>query len=221
MKHGKREGRRKSKMRKSFWRTGLAGVFLVSSVWGSSIAPLAAKEDISASAGQIGQGVVIPKLKGYAVAEKYRAQTVSFSGYSPGTIVIDPKNYFLYYVEAGGQARRYGIAVGKEDLDFNGTAVVRIKRTWPRWIPTPQMVERNPKHYGRYANGMDGGPGNPLGARALYLYQGDKDTYIRIHGTIQPWTIGSSASNGCFRMTNDDVLDLYDRVKVGAEVVVL
>lgn len=83
------------------------------------------------------------------------------------------------------------------------------------------MIERNPAQYGRYKNGMDGGPGNPLGSRAMYLFQGNKDTYIRIHGTTQPWTIGSPASNGCFRMTNDDILDLYDRVGMGAKVVVL
>ncbi len=95
------------------------------------------------------------------------------------------------------------------------------KREWPRWIPTKEMIERNPAQYGRYKNGMDGGPGNPLGSRAMYLFQGNKDTYIRIHGTTQPWTIGSPASNGCFRMTNDDILDLYDRVGMGAKVVVL
>lgn len=83
------------------------------------------------------------------------------------------------------------------------------------------MVKRNPQHYGRIKNGMDGGLGNPLGSRALYLFQGNKDTYIRIHGTIQPWTIGSAASNGCFRMTNEDVMELYERVNLGATVVVL
>lgn len=162
-----------------------------------------------------------PGVKNYNIPERFRAQTVSFSGYKPGTIVIDPKNYFLYFVETPTTARRYGIAVGKIGLQFKGTANIRFKREWPRWIPTKDMVKRSPEHYARFANGMDGGPGNPLGARALYLWQGNKDTYIRIHGTVQPWTIGSSASNGCFRMINDDVLDLYDRVNVGTEVVVL
>ncbi|WP_366048884.1 L,D-transpeptidase [uncultured Bartonella sp.] len=165
--------------------------------------------------------VQIPSVKSYNVPEKYRPQTVSFSGYKPGTIVIDPKNYFLYLIESPTTARRYGIAVGKIGLQFKGSANIRFKREWPRWIPTKDMVKRSPEHYARFANGMDGGPGNPLGARALYLWQGNKDTYIRIHGTVQPWTIGSSASNGCFRMINDDVLDLYDRVDVGTEVVVL
>ena len=159
--------------------------------------------------------------KAYNIDPKYEAQTVPFSGYKPGTIVIDPKNKFLYFVESPFSARRYGIAVGKEGLEFKGTATVQNKREWPRWIPTKEMIERSPAQYGKYKNGMDGGPTNPLGARAMYLFQGNKDTYIRIHGTTQPWTIGSSASNGCFRMVNDHVMELYDRVNIGTEVVVL
>ncbi len=149
-------------------------------------------------------------------------QEVSYdSKESPGTIVIDPKQHFLYYVETATTARRYGIAVGRQGLQFTGTATIQAKREWPRWIPTKEMVERDPAHYGRFKNGMDGGPGNPLGSRAMYLYQGNKDTYIRIHGTVEPWSIGKSASNGCFRMINEDVMDLYSRVSIGTEVVVL
>lgn len=160
-------------------------------------------------------------LNRYNIDPRYHAQTVSFSGYKPGTIVIDPAKYFLYFVETSTTARRYGIAVGRVGMEFKGKATVDAKREWPRWIPTKDMIERNPAQYARYKNGMDGGPGNPLGSRAMYLFQGNKDTYIRIHGTTQPWTIGSPASNGCFRMTNEDVMDLYDRVGMGAEVVVL
>lgn len=156
----------------------------------------------------------------YNIDPKYMPQEVSFSGYKPGTIVIDPAQRFLYLVETPTSARRYGIAVGKEGLEFKGTATIQTKREWPRWIPTKDMIQRNPAQYARYKDGMDGGPGNPLGARALYLFQGNKDTYVRIHGTTQPWTIGSSASNGCFRMVNEHVMDLYDRVSVGTEVVV-
>ena len=157
----------------------------------------------------------------YGIDPKYMPQDVPFTGYRAGTIVIDPKQKFLYLVESSSTARRYGIAVGKEGLEFKGTAYIQTKREWPRWIPTKEMIEREPQHYGKYENGMDGGPGNPLGARALYLSQGNKDTHVRIHGTIQPWTIGSSASNGCFRMVNDHVIDLYNRVSVGTEVIVL
>ncbi|KXF77351.1 hypothetical protein ATN84_08120 [Paramesorhizobium deserti] len=156
----------------------------------------------------------------YNIDPKYMPQDVAFSGYKPGTIVIDPKQRFLYLVETPTTARRYGIAVGKEGLEWKGTATIGTKREWPRWIPTKEMIQREPVKYGRYKDGMDGGPGNPLGARALYLSQGNKDTYIRIHGTTQPWTIGSSASNGCFRMVNEHVMDLYNRVSVGTEVVV-
>lgn len=206
-------------MMKRFFLAG--GIVLASGILGSTVQPAAAMNMDIILPDQGDRQVALPQTNSYGIPEKYQAQTVSFSGYRPGTIVIDPKNYFLYYVESAAQARRYGIAVGKAGLEFKGTATVRFKREWPRWIPTKDMVRRNPQHYGRYAGGMDGGPGNPLGARALYLYQGNKDTYIRIHGTVQPWTIGSSASNGCFRMTNDDVLDLYDRVPLGTEVVVL
>jgi len=162
-----------------------------------------------------------PVLKLPTLAEKYQPQLVEFSGYKPGSIVIDPQNYFLYFVESPKKARRYGIAVGQIGLQFKGAATISAKREWPRWIPTPEMIARNPARYARYANGMDGGADNPLGARALYLSQGNKDTYIRIHGTVQPWTIGTAASNGCFRMTNDHVMELYEKVQLGAEVVVL
>ncbi|MEC6999457.1 L,D-transpeptidase [Brucella abortus] len=161
------------------------------------------------------------KANKYSIDPKFRPQDVTFTGYKPGTIVIDPKQRFLYLVETSTTARRYGIAVGKQGLEFQGKATISAKREWPRWIPTKEMIERDPAHYGRFKNGMDGGPGNPLGSRAMYLFQGNKDTYIRIHGTVQPWTIGSSASNGCFRMINEDVMDLYDRVTLGTEVVVL
>jgi len=174
------------------------------------------KKKKSASNGNAGV-----KANKYNIDPKFRAQEVAFTGYKPGTIVIDPKQRFLYYVETSTTARRYGIAVGKQGLEFKGSATINAKREWPRWIPTKEMVERDPGHYGRFKNGMDGGPGNPLGSRAMYLFQGNKDTYVRIHGTVQPWTIGSSASNGCFRMINEDVMDLYERVGLGTEVVVL
>lgn len=159
--------------------------------------------------------------KKFSVAAKYEPQIVSYSGYKAGTIVIDTKNKFLYLVERWGKARRYGVAVGRVGLEFKGKAKIYEKQEWPRWIPTKDMIRRQPGKYARYKDGMDGGPSNPLGARALYLYQGKVDTRIRIHGTTQPWTIGKAASNGCFRMVNDHVIDLYKRVKVGADVVVL
>jgi lipoprotein-anchoring transpeptidase ErfK/SrfK len=163
----------------------------------------------------------LAKRRPAKVADRFQAQSVPFHGYVPGTIVIDTKQKYLYFVESPVSAMRYGVAVGKEGLLFTGKAKVGAKQVWPRWMPTKEMVERDPRHYKRYEGGMDGGPNNPLGARAIYLYQGKQDTYLRIHGTNRPNSIGSAASNGCFRMLNKHVIDLYDRVKMGAPVVVL
>jgi len=159
--------------------------------------------------------------KQFKVKPAFEPQEVAFSGYPSGTIVIDTKAHYLYLVENSTTARRYAIAVGREGLEFKGAAKVGDKQEWPRWIPTKDMQKREPNKYGRYKDGMNGGPDNPLGARAIYLYQGKSDTHIRIHGTNQPQTIGTNSSNGCFRMVNDHVIDLYNRVKMGTEVVVL
>ena len=159
--------------------------------------------------------------KKFKVKPAYEPQEVDFTGYSAGTIVIDTSSRFLYLVEDSSTARRYAIAVGREGLLFTGKATVGDKQEWPRWIPTKEMQEREPKKYGQYKDGMDGGPDNPLGARAIYLFQGKQDTRIRIHGTNQPQTIGSASSNGCFRMVNEHVMDLYRRVRLGTPVVVL
>lgn len=159
--------------------------------------------------------------RAFAVKSEFEPQMVSFSGYPRGTIVIDTRARFLYLIEGASQARRYAIAVGKEGLEFKGQATVGDKQEWPRWIPTLEMQQREPKKYGQYKEGMPGGPSNPLGARAIYLYQGKKDTHIRIHGTNQPETIGTNSSNGCFRMINEHVMDLYSRVRKGTQVVVL
>ena len=161
------------------------------------------------------------KYKNFKLDKKYEPQTVKFTGYRSGTIVVDPKNHFLYLVERWGKARRYGVGVGKAGLAFKGTAEIKRKAEWPSWTPTANMIKREPQKYKRYAKGVPGGPNNPLGARALYLYKGGRDTYYRIHGTTQPNSIGRSVSNGCIRMINDHVIDLYNRVPLGTKVVVL
>lgn len=153
---------------------------------------------------------------------KFRRQLVDDpTGEKPGTIVVDPKNRFLYLVLEDGRALRYGVGVGREGMAWSGTADVAYKREWPRWTPTRDMIARDPDTYEKWANGMDGGEQNPLGARALYLFQGGKDTLYRIHGTNQPQSIGKNMSSGCIRMMNQDVMDLYRRVPPGAKVVVL
>lgn len=159
--------------------------------------------------------------KQFKVKPEFVPQDVEFSGYEPGTIVIDTSARRLYLVESAFTARRYAIAVGREGLQFKGTVAVGDKQEWPRWIPTLDMQKREPKHYGQYKDGMPGGGQNPLGARAIYLYDGKKDTHLRIHGTIAPQSIGTSASNGCFRMINEHVMDLYSRVRVGTKVVII
>lgn len=138
----------------------------------------------------------------------------------PGTIVVDTAHRFLYLVEANNQATRYGVGVGRDGFLWAGTAKIGHKAEWPTWTPPPAMLARDPASR-PFANGMPGGPDNPLGARALYLYQGDKDTLYRLHGTNEPWTIGQAVSSGCIRLMNDDIVDLYSRVPVGTTVIVL
>jgi lipoprotein-anchoring transpeptidase ErfK/SrfK len=135
----------------------------------------------------------------------------------PGSILIDTDSRYLYYVLPDGKAIRYGVTVGEEALAFSGVATVGRVAEWPDWIPTREIQAR----LGPYPARVPGGPANPLGARALYLYQGNKDTLYRIHGTNQPEYIGQAISSGCIRMTNADVIDLFDRVRPGTTVVVL
>lgn len=162
------------------------------------------------------------KYKNFKVEPKYEPQTVRYSmSYAAGTIVVDPRNHFLYLMERWGRARRYGVGVGKAGLAFKGVASIERKAEWPRWTPTKNMIRREPGKYAKYADGVPGGINNPLGARALYLYKNGRDTYYRIHGTTQPDSIGRSVSNGCIRMVNDHVIDLYNRVPLGTQVVVL
>lgn len=144
--------------------------------------------------------------------------------YLPGQMLILPRSYYLYFVTEPRKAIRYGVGVGKAGLEFTGTAMIQVKKEWPTWRPTQEMIERDPRAYGRFAGNsyvQPGGPDNPLGARALYLFQDNVDTYFRIHGTTAPETIGHSASNGCIRMLNDHVVDLYERVPIGTIVTVL
>lgn len=148
---------------------------------------------------------------------RYRRQLVPFQSYElPGTLVVDTQQKFLYQVRERNTALRYGIGVGREGFGWNGEATVQRKQRWPSWHPPEEMRQREPD----LPVFMAGGPDNPLGARALYLFQGNRDTLYRIHGTAQPWTIGKNVSSGCIRMINQDVIDLYGRVPVGTKVIV-
>ena len=156
------------------------------------------------------------------VPEAFKRQVVKFrTAEKPGTIIIDGNQHFLYLVQSGGTAMRYGIGVGREGFGWAGIVRVgRISEEWPTWTPPAEMVARDP-NAAKWAGGQPGGPDNPLGARALYLYEGDQDTIYRIHGTPEPWSIGLDVSSGCIRMNNNDIVDLHSRIKVGAKVIVL
>lgn len=137
----------------------------------------------------------------------------------PGEIHVVPDEFHLFLMGQDGAAIRYGVGVGRKGLYETGVFTVARKAKWPWWRPTQSMIRRDPGKYAKYKNGMKGGPNNPLGARALYLYDDQgRDTYLRIHGTNAPSTIGSAVSNGCARLTNEHVKDLYDRVEIGARV---
>ncbi|MBO0663101.1 L,D-transpeptidase [Jiella sp. MQZ9-1] len=156
----------------------------------------------------------------YLDKSKVRRQIAYHGPEAPGTIVVDPAAHYLYLIQSGGTAMRYSVGVGKAGFAFSGRANIARKADWPRWTPTSNMLDREPQRFGPYASGLKGGLGNPLGARALYLYRGGRDTYYRIHGTNDPSSIGHSVSSGCIRMFNQDVVDLETRVPVGTKVVV-
>src|SRR3954447_9072532 len=159
----------------------------------------------------------IPLVDRRRMRPEQRPQTVAYQGPErPGTVVVDIDQRFLYLVQGNGVAMRYAVGVGRQGFSWKGAARGGRKGVWPNWAPTATMVRLKP-NLQRYAAA---GLGNPLGARALYLYQGDRDILFRIHGTNEPWTIGQQVSSGCIRMLNEDIVDLYDRVPVGATVLV-
>ena len=182
---------------------------------GASVSPVA------------GERFPLPAAASSGINPAFLRTRVAYAGSErPGTIVIDPGARYLYFVEEGGRAIRYGVGVGKEGFAWSGTATIHDKQEWPDWYPPKEMIQRRPDLRGQLSElqsglGVPGGPSNPLGARAMYLWQGNKDTLYRIHGTNEPWTIGTNVSSGCIRLTNQDAIDLYDRTAVGAKVVVL
>ena len=162
----------------------------------------------------------VPYVDMRKIPAQYHRQIVPQSGkYKPGTVVVDTANRHLYLIQKGDTAIRYGIGVGRAGFAWGGSAYVGRKAQWPTWTPPASMIERQPE-LKKWAGGMEGGPNNPLGARALYLYKGGRDTLYRLHGTNEPMSIGQAMSSGCIRMLNTDVIDLYERVNVRAPVVV-
>jgi len=159
----------------------------------------------------------IPLVDRSKMDQKFERQDVAYNGKEPvGSIVVDIDGRFLYFIESEGKAIRYGIGVGRLGFSWRGNSTVGRKGVWPHWTPTENMRKVLPD----LPPGMEGGLDSPLGARAIYLYQGGQDTLFRIHGTNEPWSIGERVSSGCVRLLNEDVADLYERVKVGASVYV-
>ena len=170
----------------------------------------------------VDDGYQLPAIPTDKIDPKYLRQEVDYPEgrkYEPGTIVVDTPKRFLYLVEADGKAMRYGIGVGRAGFSWSGDAYINSKQHWPKWFPPSEMIDRKPD-LEPYRDGMDPGLMNPLGARALYLYENGKDTLFRLHGTPEWWTIGTAASSGCIRLMNQDIMDLYDRVPGKARVVV-
>lgn len=200
----------------------LAGCTKTASVL-ESVGPQGPSHYYTAMYGEMPQEMFpLPATDIRQVDERFFRQQVDYHRYeAPGTIVVDTQNRFLFLVQEGGKAMRYGIGVGKAGLEFEGTARVARKAEWPRWTPTPGMIAREPDRYAQYAGGMEPGLTNPLGPRALYLFQGNQDTLYRIHGTSEPWSIGLAVSSGCIRLFNQDIIDLYNRVPTDTVVVVL
>jgi lipoprotein-anchoring transpeptidase ErfK/SrfK len=165
-------------------------------------------------------GYTVPAIPIAKIDPKYRRQNVRFETQEPpGTIIVDTKEKFLYFVLPEGRAIRYGIGVGREGFEWQGTARIALKREWPVWTPPPAMIKRVPE-LARWKNGMPPGPQNALGARALYLFNKGGDSGYRLHGTPEWWSIGKAMSSGCIRLLNQDIIDLYDRAEVGAKVIV-
>lgn len=165
--------------------------------------------------------ILLPEVPVEYLKEPNRRANVNYLGEeTAGTIVVDPFAKFLYYVEEDGRATRYPVAVGREGRGFKGSATIQRKEEWPGWIPTANMLRSEPEIYGPFAAGIPGGVASPLGARALYLYRGGKDTRYRIHGTNDMKSIGNANSAGCIRMFNQDVIHLAEQVELGTDVVV-
>ncbi len=183
----------------------------------SSLAAVAAPQ-----AARAAEPFHIPVYEEHKVEFKYRKQEVKFkTSEPPGTIVVDMRKRFLYFVQPGGKAIRYGIGVGSSATRWSGTATITRMAKWPKWTPTEEMMAKHTT-YDQWKDGMAGGLDNPMGARALYLInEGGIDNKYRIHGTPAPYTIGKATTSGCFRMLNSAVIDLANRVKVGTRVVVL
>lgn len=173
---------------------------------------------------RVDEGFALPAIPVEKIDRRFLRQIVTDpTGEVPGTVVVDTREHFLYLVLEGREAIRYGVGLGRAGFEWSGRAVIQWKRKWPRWTPPDEMIARDPKleRYSARNGGMAPGLDNPLGARALYIFQGNVDTLYRVHGSPEWWTIGKSVSSGCVRMINQDVIDLYDRVPPKTPIMVM
>lgn len=165
----------------------------------------------------------IPAVDLTKVPERFWRREVDYTSPHPvGTVIVDTSSYFLYHVMPNGRAMRYGVGLGRQGFTWSGRGIIQWKRAWPKWTPPAEMIGRQPEleKYSAANGGMQPGIDNPLGARALYIFQGGKDTLYRLHGSPEYWTIGKAVSSGCVRLMNQDVIHLYDRVKNGSTLIV-
>ncbi|AGI74006.1 hypothetical protein OA238_c40840 [Octadecabacter arcticus 238] len=174
----------------------------------------------TAAAATAGVAATSANAQGFLIPEQQLPRIVRIDrDYATGEIHVEPNNFKLYWVLGPGLAMEYSVGIGRAGLYESGDFMIQVKKEWPSWTPTPAMIERSPQSYAQFADGMEGGINNPLGARALYLFSGDRDTYLRIHGTNAPNTIGSAVSNGCVRLVNSHISDLYNRVPLNTRAV--
>lgn len=164
----------------------------------------------------------LPAIDITTIDKRYWRKIVDYYTLEPvGTILVDTDKRFLYFIQPNNKAIRYGVGVGRQGLALTGVTTIGAKIRWPHWSPTKDMMVRDPDVYGNMNKGMVPGVDNPLGSRALYLFKNGKDTHFRIHGSHEAWSIGKAISSGCIRMLNQDVIDLFKRVSVGAKVIIL
>lgn len=171
----------------------------------------------------VDEGYALPAIPFQKIPEQFlRREVDDPTGMGPGNIVVDTNNHFLYFTQPGGRAMRYGVGLGRQGFSWSGSAVVQWKKKWPTWTPPDEMIARQPElvRFSADNGGQPPGLNNPLGARALYIFQGGEDTLYRLHGSPEWFSIGKNVSSGCVRLMNQDIIDLYDRVPNGTPILV-